>query len=183
VGTGDQQVLDKIFIFHSSSRLTRAPPPLGLIVRQGLGFGITTVRDSDHPVLLGNQVLHRKVMLGSSNLRAPLIAVVFHDLQHFLSNYLLQTVSVSQNLKIFPNFRQLFLVFLNQLFVLEASEPVQSQFQDSLGLCGRKKVPALAQAILRFEFIGAASFATRPLQHPGHFSGQPVGRDQFFFCF
>ena len=62
MGTRNQQVLDKILVFDSRRASARSAASLGLIVRERLRLGVSTMRNGDHAILLGNQVLDRQIM-------------------------------------------------------------------------------------------------------------------------
>ena len=76
MGTGNQQMLDKVLVLHRCGRLTRAAAALRLIVGQGLGLGIAAVGNGHHAIFLGNQVFHRQVVLGRGNFSTALIAIL-----------------------------------------------------------------------------------------------------------
>ena len=88
VGTGNQQMLYEIFILDRSGGPAGATPALGLIIRQRLGFGITAMGDSHHPVFLGNQVLHLQVMGRVSDFRQAIISEFLYQFPQLLTNHL-----------------------------------------------------------------------------------------------
>src|SRR6266536_6550177 len=63
VGRRDEQVLDPVVILRVGADHALAPAPLAAVRRYGQPLDVPGVRDRDHHVLFGDQVLNRKLAL------------------------------------------------------------------------------------------------------------------------
>ena len=66
-------------------------------------------------------------MLGGGNFSAALVAVLRHNLFQFLANHQLESLGVTQDIEKISNFTQPFLVFVQQLFVFQTRQAMQTQ--------------------------------------------------------
>ena len=181
VGAGNQQVLDEVLVLHRGRGTAGAAPALGLVVGQGLGLGIATVGNGHHPVFLGDQVFHGKVVLGGADDGQAVIAKFGDDRFQLLADHQLETVRVREDLQVIGYLTQLFIVLVEQLFMLKAGQAVQAQIENRLGLGRRQKVLAIVQSILGLQLVRAAGVVARALQHGGHFPGRPGAGNQPLF--
>ena len=112
MGAGNQQVLDKILIFHCGGGLAHTAATLGLVVTQGLRFGIAGVGNRHHPILFSDQVFHCEVVLGGGDLGATLIAVLGDNLFEFLTYHQLEPFGIAENIEEIGDFTQFLLIFV-----------------------------------------------------------------------
>ena len=122
-------------------------------------------------------------MLGRSDLSATLIAELGDDLFQLFTDHQFEALRIAENIEKIGYFTQLFLILVQQFFMLEASEAVQAQLQNRLCLSRRQQVFAVVQAILRLQLIGATGIGAGALQHAGDIARQPRLREQFFLRF
>ena len=62
------------------------------------------MRQGDHDILLGDQVLDLQVRVVRHDLRTPLVAVAGADIVEFIANNLQQLVRIGKNLRKLFNF-------------------------------------------------------------------------------
>ena len=89
VAVRHQQALDEILVAHLGRRPAPPASALRLIGVQRLRLGVALVGNGRHQVFLGDQVLHGEILLGGDDLRAPLVAIGFHQLRQLLAHHLL----------------------------------------------------------------------------------------------
>ena len=129
-------MLNKVLIFDGTGRPAAATTALSLVIGNGLGLGITRVRQGDHHILLGDQVFGCQVFLRSNNLRQPVITIFFpHGGQLFTDN-LHQPFRLSEDDEQLRNSPDNLFVFSQQALLLEARQAIQAHLQDGMGLVG-----------------------------------------------
>ena len=76
----DEQVLDEVLVLERLPVEPAAAAPLLLVRRHRRALDVARVRDGDHHLLVGDQVLDRELALVARDLRAALVAVLVDDL-------------------------------------------------------------------------------------------------------
>ncbi|MNF41326.1 hypothetical protein D3C84_223490 [compost metagenome] len=183
VTVGNQQVSDVVLVLDTGGRLALAATTLRLISAQRLRFGVTGVGDGHHPLFFGDQVTQGQIQAGVENLGAPGIAELGLDRFQFFANHFHQAHCAGEDADQLADLGENFLVFGQQLLVLQAGQAVQAQLEDGLGLLRRQVVLAVAQAVLRLEGFRTAGIGAGAFDHGFHRGGFPGGGNQRFLGF
>ena len=137
-------MLDIVFIFHAGGRLAFTTATLGLIGRQRLRLGITTVGDGHDALFFGDQVSQGQIETGIENLGTTLVAKLSLNAFQLFANHFHQTLSAGQDADQFTDLQEDFLVLGQQLLVLKTGQTVQAQFKNRLCLLWRQEVLTVA---------------------------------------
>ncbi len=180
MAVGHQQVFDVVLVLHPGGGLAFAAATLRLVGGQRLGLGVAAVGDGHHAVFLGDQVGDGQVDLGSHDLGAASIAEFGLDRFQLLTDHLHQARRIGQDADQLADQVEDFLVFGEQLLVLQAGQAMQAQLEDRLGLFRRQVVLAVAQAVLRIQVFRATGVGAGTLDHRFHRAGLPGSGDQAF---
>ena len=146
VGRSCEQVLDPVFLLgrHAGDATTAASLAPVRIHRDPLD--VSLVRDRDHHILFGDQVLHREVDDLAGDLGAAVVAVLFSQLVQFrLDDGHPQLLRREDGLELLYQRAHLFELGL-QLLDLEAGEPRQTHVEDGIRL-------ALAELVAAAQFL------------------------------
>src|SRR5690606_30723597 len=123
-----------VLVLHAGRRLAAAAAALGVVVGQRLTLGITTVGDGNHAVFLGDQVADAQIQARRKVFGAALVAVVGLDRLQLLNDHFHQALlAVEAAQQLAAPFED-FLIFGQQLLVLQTGQAVQAQVQNGLGL-------------------------------------------------
>src|SRR5690606_30952761 len=183
VAVGHQQVLDVVLILHAGGGLALAAATLRLVGGERLALGIATVGDGDDALFLGDQVGNGQVLTRGDDLGTADIAELGLDLLQLLADDFHQALGAGQDADQLADQAEYFLIFGQQLFVLQASQAVQTQLEDGLGLFRRQVVLAVTQTVLRIQPFRTAGIGTGALDHGFHGAGRPGGGNQAFLGF
>ena len=183
MGVRHQQLFNEVFIFHRGGRLAPTAPALGLVIFHSLGLGIAAVGNGDYQIFLVDEVGNGEVTAGAGDFGAALIAVIPDNLFQLVTDHLQQALRLAQNLQQVGDFLEDILVFVLELFGLQAGQAVQAQIQDRLRLFRRQMVQAITQAVDFRQIVGAAGVFAGPFKHGQHIAGRPALGHQLLFGF
>ncbi len=155
----NEQLLDEIFFVTTETRNPPSAPPLLPVRRRRETLDVAAVRDADHHVLVGNQVLRLEIHRGVDDLRAALVAVLrTHRFELFLDdrNHLGR---IRKNaLELGDQIERLF-VLLFDLVALQPGQALQAHLQNGLRLhLAELELLLEARRSLGWIFAGADGF-------------------------
>ena len=111
------------------------------------------------------------------------ISVGSLDFQQFIADDLHQTFSTGKDVAQILNLEQQFLIFSNDLVLLQPGEAVQPQIKNGLSLSLRHAIPLAMQTIFGRQAIRPGRNGAGTLQHGGHCATRPVTAQQADLCF
>ena len=139
VGGGHEEVLDKVFLPRSHGGFSLAAAALALVEGDGVPLDIPRLGDRHHHVFFCDHVFHGQLARGFDDFRPAcvpepflnLAEFFFDDAQHdaFAGEDLLEPGDVLEDVRI----------FLEDLLLLEAGEPLKAHVEDGLGLEGAER--------------------------------------------
>ena len=175
----DHQVLNEVFVLDAGCRLATPAAALRAVRIDRLGLGVTVVRDRHDHVLLGNQVFHREVFFGAHDLRAALVAVLVTDLDEFVPDDAHEAIGTREDVEQIRDVVDDPAVFLEQAFLLQRGQTIETHFENRLCLLGRKVVLAgVVQAVAWIEILGLRGITSRAREHLFERRGPPGLRNQ-----
>jgi hypothetical protein len=118
----------------------RPPRLLRAVFGERLRLHVAAVRQRDDHVLGRDQILHREIHAVPDDLRAPRVAELVADRRELVMHHLRDAGGVRENVEKVDDLRHHLFVFVDDLVLLEAREPLQAQFQDCLRLSVGKPV-------------------------------------------
>ncbi len=181
MGVGHQQTLHKVLFLDPGGRLATTTAALSLVVGERLILHITLVRQGNDHVFRGDQIFDVDLGTGHADLGATLVAVLLAHGQQFVTDHFHQANRARQDVQQLGDEIQQRLVLFQDLFVLEASQLVQTQVKDGLGLLLGQVVVTVANAELGLQPLGAGRVVAGFLQHGSHVAELPALGNQARF--
>ena len=135
---GDEQVLDKIAILRSRTETTFSPATLARISRDRRTLDVTTVRDSDRHVFIGDEIFDRELNAFVDNLCAALVTKIFLNFFELFRDHATERTLVAENLFQLRDVFDHLLVLVDDLLTLKCRYSSQLQIENRLRLNFRK---------------------------------------------
>ena len=104
MGVGDEQVVDKVFVFYLGCGTAAATAFLGLIDVNRLCLGVAAVRQRNDDFLFRNQVFNAQVRMVLNNLGSPFVAERIANIVQLFLDDVEECIGVRKNIRKFFNF-------------------------------------------------------------------------------
>ena len=141
VGAGDEQVLDRVFLFGFRPHQALAAAALGPIDRGGRPLDVAVAADRDDHRLFGDQVLHVELAhLLAADFGAAGVAVLPLQLAAVVANDVQNVLPVGEDAAVLGDFLQQLAMLAGELFLLQIDQLAEGHAQDGVGLDGRERV-------------------------------------------
>ena len=171
-------MFDEVFVFHRRGRAATTTAALRLVVADRLRLRIAVVRHGHDHVFVGDQVFDRQIELTADDFGEAIVAVRFADVSQLGADHLEQAFGRCKDREQIGDFVENFLIFIDQLALLERSQPVQAQIENRLRLLFRQVVETVAEAELRIETFGTTRIAAGAREQLGDVRRRPALRHQ-----
>ena len=132
----DKYRLDKVFLFRACRNPTFSSTSLRLVIRDRLRLRVAFMGERNHHILWCDQVLVFKVFVAFNDFGATPVPVLIPNRYQLIPDHFHQSVRIPKNKKMASNSVEHLQVFVPDLLLFEAGQPVQSKIQNRLSLGG-----------------------------------------------